>query len=308
MLDANLYDLATKLQDARHIERMKLLETTTMSAITYLPAHLGMVRAKVKDLIKKKRKWGLEILEDDDGNKDVRIEDALRIIVPREHWDSFQSLFVGRLDNDVYLNLDGLLNEAMEDELRDLRTSLKPALFEMYNERRFTTLDKTIKVWQGRFGIGRIITDKNKVAVVPEHKGRSIHKLWSKLLRAYGEDKGGLEMLINDMKRGRPLSAYDVFKEYDCLYGTRIVSELHDVTLIFEATIDTAFMTSESIYVSDETVLGEDVLEEVEDRIVSVKRVGNVLYPTNEKFDVGFFGTLYSIIEEVMEEQEKEER
>jgi len=296
------FDMCDKLEQVEIRRRVKLFEATTMDAIAFIPAHMGVVRAKVKDLAKRKLKWGLEILEDDEGNKDVRLEDALRITVPKEHWSIFQEMFVGNLDNDSYLNLKSLLNEVMEDELRDLRAGIKPALHEMYNEQRFTSLDKTIKVWQGRFGTSKIITDTRNVAVTSERKGSDIQRLYGSLLRAYKNDKGGMEMLLSDMKSSRPLSAYDIFKNYNYLYGTRVQSEFYGVTLIFEANIDMAFMTSESIYIED-----EDVLEEVEDQIITVKRVGDVLFPSNERFSVGFFNSLYNIIGEVAEEQEKQE-
>jgi len=299
----NMFDLATELEQIEVQRRIKLFETTTMDAVSFIPAHLGAVRAKVKDLAKRKWKWGLEILEDDNGNKDVRIEDALRITVPKEHWNSFQEMFVGDLNNDSYLNLKSLLNEALEDELKDLRDDLKPALHEMYNEQRFASLDKTIKVWQSRFGISKIITNKKNVAVTVEHKGKDIQRLYGKLIRVYEEDKGGLEMLLNDIKSNRPLSAYDIFKDYGYLYGVRLRSKLHDIFLIFEAAIDMTFATSQSIYISE-----EEVLDEVEDQIISVKRVGNVLYPSDERFSIDFFNSLYNIIEEVMEEQEKQEK
>jgi len=281
--------------------RFRLLEATTMDAVTYLPAHMGVVRAAMKNLSKKKWKWGLTILEDDDGNKDVRIENALRIIVPKEHWDVFQEMFIGELNDDAELNLSELLIEAIEDELLELRKGLKPALVKMINEQQFTALDKTVKVWGSTFGIERIITDRNKVAVTIGHKGRDIQKLYGNLLRAYGEDKGGLEMLLADIASDRPLGAYSVIKKYDFLYGDRVVSVFGDVTLIFEAVVDTAFMTSCSIYISD-----EDVLDEAEDRLITIKRVGNVLYPFAEQFDVGFFNSLRNILEETIEDMEME--
>jgi len=142
----NMFNLASELQEIERVRRYhKLMEVTTQDAVSFIPAHLGVVRAKIKGLAKRKQKWGLEILEDDEGNKDVRIEDALRITVPKEHWNSFQEMFVGDLNDDSYLNLKDLLTEAMEDELKDLRGDLKPALYEMFNEQRFASLDKTIK-------------------------------------------------------------------------------------------------------------------------------------------------------------------
>lgn len=294
-------NICDELAEIEKQRRFRLLEATTMDAVTFLPTNIGAVRAAVKNLAKKKWKWGLTILEDDNGNKDVRIEDALRIIVPKEHWGAFQEMFNGELNDDSELNLKELLIEALEDELLDLRKKLKPALVEMYNDRYFESSDKTIKVWASVFGINRVITDSNKVAVTSGHKGRDIQKLYGRLLRAYGEDKGGLEMLLEDIGSGRPLGAYTVLKKYDYLYGDRVVSIFQDVTLIFEAVIDTTRMTSESIYVSD-----ADVLDELEDQLTSVKLVGNVIYPSGERFDVGFFSTFRSILEDTLEEMEVE--
>lgn len=297
----NLFNLASELEYTDMQDNLRAFEATTMDAVSFLPARMGVVRAKVKGLAKQKTKWGLEILEDDDGNKDVRIEDALRILVSKEHWDNFQEMFIGDLSTDSYLNLKELLVEAMEDELKDLRANLKPSLLEMYNEQRFNSLDKTVKVWQARFGVNRIITNRSKVIVTAEHKGRDIQQLYGKLLRIYEEDRGGLEMLIADMENSRPLGAYDVFKKYDYLYGSRAVSDHLDVKLIFEANIDMAFILSESVYIDD-----EEVLDEIEDEVATVKRVGNVIYPSDEMFDVGFFDILYNIIEEIDEKSEEE--
>lgn len=305
MIDGKFYDLASKLEEVDRIRRLKLLEATSMDAVTFLPSHMGVVRAKVKELSKLKQKWSLEILEDDVGNKDVRIGDALRIIVPKEHWECFQEMFIGELNNDAELNLKDLLVEAMEDDLKDLRSNFKPVLVEMYNEKRFNALDRAIKVWQGRFGINRLMTNRGRVIVTPEHKGRDIQQLYGKLLRIYKEDRGGLEMLIADMENGRPLGAYDVFKKYDYLYGSRAESDHNDVVLIFETSIDMTFIVSESIYVGD-----EEVLDEIEDQVSVVKRVGDTVYPVGERFDIGFFDILYNIIEEVEEqsiEQSEEE-
>ena len=298
----NYFVICDKLQDAERVRRFQLLEATSMDAVSFIPAHIGVVRDKVKSLAKRKQKWGLEILEDDDGNKDVRIEDVLRIIVPKEHWDGFQEMFIGELKNDSELNLKDLLTEAMEDELKKLQADFKPALLEMYNEQRFSSLDKTIKVWQARFGINRIVTNRGKVIVTSEHKGRDVQQLYGKLLRVYEEDRGGLEMLIADMENSRPLGAYDVFKKYDYLYGSRAESDHLDVRLIFEANIDMAFMVKQSIYVDN-----EEVLDEIEDEVATVKRVGNVIYPSNEVFDIRFFDILYTIIEEIDEKSEEEE-
>lgn len=297
MLDGDFYNLASKLEYEEHTRKMQLLEATTMSAISFIPAHMGVVKSRVKKLAKTKQKWGMEILEDDEGNKDVRIEDALRIIVPKEHWDKFQEMFQGELNNDSYLNLSEFLNEAIEDDIKNLRDDLKPSLLAMFGGEEFATLDKTIHTWQGRFGIKEIITNKNNVLIKLSRKGRDIQKLSGDLLHAYQKDKGGLELILNDIKTKAPLSSYNIFKKYGYLYGSRIASKYNDVLLILEAVIDMSFMASETIYIDDEAVL-----DAIEDEVTSIKRVGNVIYPANDKFDVSFFATLQNMIDEVDEE------
>lgn len=306
MLDGDLYNLASKIESEEIARKIRLREATTMNAISFIPAHMGVVKSQVKKLAKTKQKWGMEILEDDEGNKDVRIEDALRIIVPNKHWEQFQEMFNGELNNDSYLNLGSLLNEAIEDDIKELRDDLKPSLLAMFGEEEFSVLDKSVHAWQGRFGIKEIITNKNNVLIKLSRKGRDIQKLAGDLLHAYKKDRGGLEIILNDIKTKAPLSSHEIFKKYGYLYGSRVASRYNDVLLILESVIDMSFIPSETIYIDDEAVL-----DAIEDEVTSVKRVGNVIYPADDKFDVNFFATLQNMIDEVDEEDtqgvEKEE-
>ena len=256
-MDNDYYNLASKIELEDMKDRWRALEATTMDAVSFVPAHMGAVRAKVKQLAKRKHKWGVEILEDDDGNRDVRIEDALRIIVPNEHWDKFQDMFNGELNEFSSLNLKSLLNEAMEDDFKVIRDDLKPALIEMYNGEDFSALDKMVHVWQARFGISEIITNKNSVAVMSSRKGKDIQKLVGNVLHAYRKDRGGLEMLLTDIRTGNPLTSYEVFKKFNYLYGSRVASSYNDIKLIFESSVDMSGMISETIYIGDEAVLDE---------------------------------------------------
>jgi len=294
----DLFNLATELEHIERQRRIKLFEATTMGMISYLPVHIGMVKARLKDLARKQKKWGLEVLENDNGDRDVRIGGELRIVVPREYWDNFQEMFSSKLTSDSHLDLGVFLNEALEDDLKELREELKPALFKLFSESIFTSLDKLVQVWIGRFGIQRYLTNKTNVIVTCENKKRDIQKLFGNLLRAYGDDKGDLELLLKDIQDRRPLGAHDVFKKYDYLYGTRIQSKVDDVTLIFETTVDTAFMLSQSIYLDN-----DNVLDKVEEEATNVKRVGNVVYPEGEIFTAGFFKGLRDIIEDLTGEE-----
>jgi len=183
--------------------------------------------------------------------------------------------------------------------MRDLRKGLRPALTEMFDEQDFKSVDKIVNVWKSWFAVHSYKTRENKGPVVScERKGKDIQRLCGKLLREYGEDKGGLEMLLEDVGSNRPLNAYDVFKDYDFLYGTRVLGYQDKVPVIFEAMIDIAFNPSQSMYVGD-----KEVLDEIEEQIITVKRVGNVLYPVGGKFSPEFFRILKETIEDVVTEK-----
>jgi len=294
----SFYQLATELEQIEVQHRIKLFETTTMDAISFIPAQLGAVKAKLKTLSKEKKKWGVEVLENDDS-KELRIENRLRITVPNEHWENFRSAFSEQLGKD-FLDLDTLLSEAVEDEMKDLRRRLKPALVEMYNGAEFKSLDTTADTWRSWFGTTFFKTKKDKGGTVVSYERRSkdIQNLYGKLLRTYGDDKGNLEMLLKDIEEKRPPNAYDVFKYYDFLYGTRIQSSFNNVPLIFEATVDMTFTLSQSVYVGDDSVL-----DSVEEQTKRVKRVGKVLYPVGGRFNTSLFRMLKEIIEDVVTEK-----
>jgi len=289
----SLYDLATKLENLDLIEKLNE-EGTTIDAIDFIPVHLGAVKAKILDLAKEKPDWNIEILENDDFNE-LRIEDRLVINVPKEHWDNFLTIFDGKLDSNTYLNLRTILKEAVEDDIKELRRTLKPALIEMFNEQDFASLDKTISIWRGFFS-GTFITrgKEFETVITHERKGKDIQQLYGKLLRIYGDDKGNLEMLIENINDNRPLNAFDIFDKYDYLYGTRIRSVYRKVLLVFEATIDMINHSSQSIYIRD-----DEVLDAIEEEFKSVKRVGNVLYPVGGVFLPSFFRALKNIIKEI---------
>jgi hypothetical protein len=337
----DFYDLATNLQ--------YLKEDTTMNAISYLPCQVGAIKARFKDLAKEKPDWHIEILEDE-GSKTVSVEDRLKIIVPKEHWEHFHTNFKEELgleevketkineslkdtptdvleDELVDLESDLIsddpavnkeeaarrikfikdeikgrenkneskqLKEAVEDDMKKLRSELKLKLTEMFNKPEFISVDKIVNVWRSLFGIKSYgIT---KTVVLQKQKGKDIQRLYGQLLRTYGEDKGNLEMLLNDIDSNRPLNSYDSFKDFDYLYGTRIVSEVWKEQLIFEATIDMSSNVAQSIYIENDAIL-----DAVEEQSKSVKRVGNVLFPVGGKFEASFLKSLKDIVKDTIE-------
>ena len=271
-----------------------IFETTTEDAVSFIPSHLGMVKAKVADLAKKKKDWKIEILEQDDG-REVQFESDLRVLVPNEHWDSFCSIFDGTISNNTYLNLGSLLNETMEEEMKDLREELRVALANMYDQDEFRKLNSSSGTWRWRFGVVNFDSKKKlKVAVTQERRSKDIQELYTRLLEVYGNDRGNLEMILEAIKDRSPLNAYRVFKNYDYLYGTRIHSRYHKVDLYFEALVDTTYHLTETIYCNN-----EELLSKIEEESNEVKRVRSVLYPKGGVFTNRFFRVLGETIEDL---------
>jgi len=301
----NYFDLIDKITNSVTIdtaipsERIstdrRLDETTTIDAVSFIPAHLGMVRARVKDLAKKKKDWKIEILEQE-NNREVWFEDGLHVIVPNEHWESFCSIFDSSLNNNSYLNLNSLLNETMEEEMKDLRRELRVSLAHLYDEAEFRQLNQSSGTWRWRFGVVFYDTRKKKIStpVTQENRAEDIQKLYGRLIDQYGEDRGSLEMLIEAIKNKKPLNTFEVLKHYDFLYATRIHSSYEGVDLYFEALVDTDYHLSETIYCPN-----KELVNKIQEESTEVKAVRFILYPKGGVFTPRFLRVLSDTIEDL---------
>jgi hypothetical protein len=262
-----------------------------MSDITFLPSGVGSIKSMIRTLARKKQDWDIEILEGDAG-RTVKFEEALTIKVPHEFWNEFSTLFDSTLEQGS-VGLGKYLREAFEEDLEGLRKELKPALTKMFHEQEFKTLDKAVNMWRARFGISRQGSVDVAVDVFDRH--RDIQKLVAELYKSYGNDKGNLELLIAAIHEKETLNAFDVFRDHNFLYGTKIISVYHGVAMTFEATIDLSYMVSQSIVVDN-----FDVLDEVEEQ-KGIKVVKNIIYPVGDTFSYRFFRELKDAIGDVIE-------
>lgn len=263
-------------------------EETYMSAISYLPAHFGSTKKAISALARLKLDWNIDILETEDG-RTVFFEKDLKINVPNEHWDNFLEIFDGKLENSC-LNLHAILYEAMNDEINDLIRDLKPTLIRAFTRPPFDEIEEDANRWKVRFKVDSYM--QQSVPVSYATKKRDLMKLYQNLLKAYENDIGNMEMLIEAFRDKTPLSAFDIFKQYDYIYGTRIRSNFLGTAMLFEATIDMTFVISETVFIDD-----QDIVDEAESDIKSIKVVGQVIYPRGDRFDNNFYRILYDIID-----------
>ena len=290
----------------------RIVEDTTMANVTFLPSGLGAVKAAIKNLAKVKKDWNIEILETEKGKK-VMFEDQLSIFVPEQWWDDFSMMFDEQLEHGK-VGLYKYLNEAMEDEAEELREEIRPALTKMFEEKQFRAVDKAAEQWHARFGAVQYRPSKN-VLVKAETKRQDIQRLVGAIHKAYGEDRGNLQILLEAISNSTTLNSFNIFKEKNFLYGTRILSRHDSSDLMFEATIGMDYIMNQSIIVGNEEVLDELA------KFRNIKIVKNVIYPVNKVFDAQILYDLDDALEDVIdsglqsgrdkidkEAQEKEDR
>lgn len=272
----------------------RIVEDTTMANITFLPSGLGAVKAAIKNLAKVKKDWDIEILETEEGKK-VMFEDQLSIFVPTQWWNDFSMMFDEQLEHGT-VGLYKYLNEAMADEAEELREEIRPALTKMFEEKQFRAVDKASQQWQGRFGVQQYRPSAN-ILIKAETKVKDIQRLVGAIHKAYGEDIGNLQILLESIREGTPLNSFNIFKEKDFLYGTRIFSRRESSDLIFEATIGMDYIMNQSI-----TVGNEDVLEELA-KYRDIKIVKNIIYPANKVFDAQILYDLDNALEDTIDNE-----
>jgi hypothetical protein len=277
-----------------NIRGQTLNEDTTEDAVAFIPAHLGAVKAKVADLAKKKKDWKIEILETE-IDREVSFENSLRINIPNEHWDSFCSIFDSKPNNNAYLNLNSLLNETLEDEMKDLRRDLRVSLANLYDKTEFERVNKSITTWVWRFRVVNYDSAKLKTPITYENRKKDIQLLYNKLLEVYGGDRGNMEMLISAIKQRRPLNTFEVFKDYEVLYATKIHSEYKKFHLYFTAHVDNDYHIQETINIPD-SELADKIVEESNE----VKVVRGTVYPKGGVFTNTFLRLLSDTIEEIV--------
>jgi len=276
---SSFYDLASKLQEdgagGGSVTGPTSGGATTMDAISYLPTQVGVVRAALTGLGKKKRKWNMEVLEGETG-RTVKFEDALQINVPNEHWDSFQKMFDGNLGNDSSFELPSAIMDSEDETVLDIegeKSVIHLAVESFFRCPQVIALQKIYERWVSRLGVKENKTPK--YVLLPMGKlEEGIEAVYNALIHGIEEDCGQLEMLSERVDED-PLPDIQKTGEYKVLAGTRIRSELEGFGLIFEARLGFDKSLKLSFLVED----GE-LADKIEESLPSgVQRVGNVFYP-----------------------------
>jgi len=287
---------------------VKINESTTMSNISYLPTQLGAVKAMLTTLAEEKPDWDLEILDDLDPRQFI-IKNKVKFLVPKKHWDGFLKIFGNKI-NGKLLKLGNMkesleerrLFEANEADMKKLRSKLKTELYSLFHNKEFIKLQEMAWNWYSVFGVVQYTTSSGEsIAVSNEKMKRDIQRIYGRLLREYGEDRGNLEMLIAALSNKSELNTFDVFRDFDYIFGTRMNSLYEGYHLGFEYLIDFMYNPSQTIYVAD-----KELLDAIEEDITSgIKIVYSTIWPVGGLFKRGTFQRIKNVIDDLVIKKEK---
>jgi len=267
-------------------------ETTTEDNVSFVPAQMGVVQHRLKSLSKKKTDWNLEVLEDM-NKRAVMFEDQMAFIVPDEHWSVFQSIFGSEdLKTGSVVNLQRFLNESMEDELETLNNEVRPAIINLYESSIFDAADANIRRWMAFFKRSDHVPQSD-VLVSFIDKQKQLAAVITGLKKAYGGEKGSLEMLLDALEQKDPLSTFEIFKRRTYLYGAKVSSFYEGVQLYFVSTIDPTYTLQEKV-----VIRSEGVAEELTVDMGNVRVVRDTIYPIGEQFSSSFFNLLRTALDD----------
>jgi hypothetical protein len=268
---------------------------TTMNNIAYLPSTLGAVTTAMHGLAKMQQDYDVSFSVDD-KNKNVKFGNQLSISVPHQYWPEFSRRF--GIEKEGKVSLKHLVKEAMEEDLTIYRKQLKTLIVQFFDNKQFNDIDKQVNLWRSVFGISKVYDVD--VMVDAMSKEKSIQFLVTKLLAQYGNDRGSLELLTVALKEKQPLHSFKVFKEFDFLYGSKVLSTFRRVNLVYEALLDSSYQDHLAIQVDPDY---PEVLDKLKEN-PTIKVVKNVIYPLG-KFKTSLFDEIKDAIIEVEDDQIK---
>jgi len=273
-------------------------EDTTMSNIAFIPGSLGTIRAQLANLSKKKKKWKIEILEDESQHTLV-FGDDLAITVSNEHWDEFvDTMFDGKENLDRCCDGEFQVLPLTEDREFDIAASkLQDAVTDVFDEPPMEEVDDDVLKFKNLFGI----RDYQQVDALVNYnqKEDDLYALLEKVKSAYKRDPGYLDQITAAFREKQPLGTFNVFRAHDVLYGTSVRANYGRIGMRFEGFVSNSWVITERLVIDD-----PDIIDAIEDGISDIKVSKRTIYPRGRRFDKSFFLGVKNIIDSGMVFQE----
>jgi len=265
-----------------------LNEETVSSDISYIPGAFDTARSLVRDLSRIKKNWNIQVLETEGGYQ-VVFEDALSIMVPTEHFASFNEDVLqveGVNDVDLTEILDEAIMEVQEEAYKKLENTL------LQNLKKNPKVQKSIVLmnyWLKTFRKSRIVDMPEPTAISLGAYEKSVKALVTQLKDDFGDDIGYIDNFTDSIEAGRGIR----MEGYANLVGVAIKSQYEGVNLTLEVALNASMIPVQSIYIDNELVIDE--LENYR----TVKALYRKVYPVGQMFEPSIFGNIKEIIMEL---------
>lgn len=182
-------------------------------------------------------------------------------------------------------------SEASEKEFEkgEFDNKISRAVYDMFSLQVVRGINDDLTEWKYLMG-GEGIPARTEVLIDFETRDKDADATISKIMDEYSNDIGNIEMVLDAMKKHKPLRAFEPFVKYDYLVGSRIRSYVKGTEIVLEGFVDMLFQASEKITTDDKDLI--DKLPEYK----TIKVVGKTIYPVGNRFVRGFFKTLKDLI------------
>ena len=267
------------------------MTTSGNPSVAYLPGGFTTMRNYLRSLNPIKKQWKLEVLEDKEkGNYTVKIEDALNIVIPKQHYQHFNENVYDIINNKT-LDLKAIINEGTEEQVEVAVERIEDLLNKFKENPRVIQSIVLMNQWVYQFSNSRYSHNHNSLINLNTFD-RSVNLLISRLKNIYKSDLGTLEQILNTLEEGQALNAFKPFSSHKSFIGVTILSTYNNVDLVLQMTLDLNMIPNQHVSVSSKELAAE--LEAYK----SVKVESQEIYPVGQMFPAVFFKTLKQSIDE----------
>lgn len=269
-----------------------LQEETTSAAISYLPGAFATTKSLVRSLSRIKRKWNVDILEDEDEYR-VVFEDALAVTVPKQYFEDFNKNVV-MVTGVTQVDLKNVINETIMEVNNNAYKKLYNVLtIDLKQNQKVKNSMILMNQWLKTFPKSRIIDTDEKVAIRLDRFDKDAKVLVGTFKKTYQDDIGKIDSIIDAIENGRSMGSLG---DYVYLVGVKIYSVYEDVHMALELCLNMSMMPVQNIFIKSEIVISE--LENYR----TVNTLYRKVFPVGQMFEPSIFGNIKDIIEEVEED------
>ena len=265
------------------------------TSISYIPGNFKSVRNHLNSLTPIKKKWGLEQVEEKNGDHRLKFENALDIIVPKGYYKEF--------DENV-LSIKGLkevmlkesIYEDIENEIESNLKRIKQLLIVgLRKQPSVNTAVTLINYWSSLFPQSKFLPKQENVLFGIKTFNSDVEIALDYIIKLYGNELSKVENLTHILKQGEPLNSIPPFKKYSFIVGSVVRSNFMDQLLEFDVGIGMSFVATQTIRIPSEPELIEEMRA-----IKTVKVINDSIVPIGRSFSPNDLLLFKKILDDVI--------